>query len=192
VRARVGGIRDARRNNALRGVQNLFEFALGFVAIDRYERPGFSRRKFGKRRFEALGAERSAGQANLSDSRRAVLALLEAAAPDLMAAEIQRVRQGDPAARRFCLELTVKTRDRPVSFPMSKTPTFDVAEMTGFALAAVAGGKLTPREGREIVAFICDHLRATEAMDWERRVREVEERSPIPEVEAERRRRAGD
>ena len=174
-------------------MQNLFEFALGFVSIDRYERRGISRRKFGKRRFAALGAERSGGQANLSDSRRTVLALLEAAAPDLMAAEIHhRARQGDPAARRFCLELTVKTRDRPVSFPMSKTRTFDVAEMTGFALAAVAGGKLTPREGREIVAFICDHLRATEAMDWERRVREVEERSPIPEVEAERRRRAGD
>ena len=189
LRRRVGDIRGARRNDALQIERRfeahiLYEFVLGLAAIDRYERRGIARRKFAKRRFDTLGAERSGGHAKMSDAgeesdlRRAVLMLLDAAAPELMAAEIERARRGDPAARRFCLELSLKARlDRPVSFPMSKGPACDAAEMTGYALAAVADGELTPREGREVVAFITAHFGALQAGHWERRLRELEGRS---------------
>jgi hypothetical protein len=107
---------------------------------------------------------------------RAARLLLAGEGEALTRKAIEPALAGDPAALRLCLERIVGPyRERAVEFTMP--PIRDAGDVAG-AMAAIADaaaqGAVTPREATQLGEVIQSYVRAVEATEFERRLRELE------------------
>jgi Family of unknown function (DUF5681) len=107
---------------------------------------------------------------------RAARLLLAGEGEALTRKAIELALAGDPAALRLCLERIVGPyRERAVEFTMP--PIRNAADVAG-AMAAIADaaaqGAVTPREATQLGEVIQSYVRAVEATEFERRLRELE------------------
>ena len=96
---------------------------------------------------------------------------------------------GDPTAMRLCLErILPPCRERTVKFalpPIESAPTaqsawaegHDIAAAVKAVTSALANGATTPGEAERIAAVVDTFVRAIDASDFDRRLRELEDAS---------------
>jgi Family of unknown function (DUF5681) len=101
-----------------------------------------------------------------------VEALLDGDAEALMHKVIEKAKDGDMAALRFCLErLCPARRDRLVNFEMPKIESAqDAAQAASAVLAACAAGQISPGEATEIMTLVGSHVRVLETSTFEARL----------------------
>jgi hypothetical protein len=89
---------------------------------------------------------------------------------------IDKATKGDVGALRLCFgRLLPQRRSQPVEFDLPLIETVEDARRASAAvLAALADGRLTPTEAKEIMALILDHLRIIESSTLEARLSAVE------------------
>ena len=108
---------------------------------------------------------------------RAAAMFLDGEAEALARKAVEMALSGDPAALRMCLDRTVAPRrEQPVSVDLP--PIRGAADISG-AMAAVLGaaarGRITAGEAFALSQTIETYLRAIDATDFERRLRQLEE-----------------
>lgn len=102
--------------------------------------------------------------------------LLDGSAEALTERALELAMQGDATALRLCLERIIPPRrHRPVRLGLK--PVRDAADlgpaMAAITMAAVEGA-ITPSEGAELARIVEIFVRAVEASDFEKRLRDVE------------------
>jgi hypothetical protein len=107
---------------------------------------------------------------------RAARLLLAGEGEALTRKAIELALAGDPAALRLCLERIVGPyRERAVEFTMPRIRNAaDVAGAMAAIADAAAQGAVTPREATQLGEVIQSYVRAVEASEFERRLRELE------------------
>ena len=106
-------------------------------------------------------------------------AFLDDEAENLTRKAVELALTGDPNALRLCLErLVPRAQDRPltVSLPPVKTSA-DAAKAMSAIIEAVAGGELTPTEGRAVAGLVENYRRTLETEELEGRVTALEAES---------------
>lgn len=104
--------------------------------------------------------------------------LLEGEADSIGRKAIEMAKNGDTTAIRLCLERIVpprKDRHIPFALPEMKEPT-DAAKGMAAIAGAVAAGDLTPSEASELTKLVEGYARVLEAVDFEARLRALEQR----------------
>ena len=139
------------------------------------------RRRAKGKPFQQGQSGNPAGRPKGSRNRATVLAqtLLDGQVEALVKKAIELALEGDPNALRLCLErLVPRAKDRPlmVSLPPVKTPA-DAARAMSAIIEAVAGGELTPTEGRAVAGLVEDYRRTLETEELEARVAALEAES---------------
>jgi hypothetical protein len=109
----------------------------------------------------------------------AMEALLDGESEALTRKAIELALGGDITALRLCLDrLAPPRRDRHVTFELPPIKSAaDAAVATGALVAAVAEGDLTPSEAAEVARVIEMHIKVLEAVELERRLSALEERT---------------
>jgi hypothetical protein len=99
-------------------------------------------------------------------------ALLNGDAEVLTRKVIEKAKDGDMAALRFCLErLCPPRRDRLVNFEMPKIESAqDAAQAASAVLAACAAGQISPGEAAEIMTLVASYVRMLETSAFEARL----------------------
>jgi Family of unknown function (DUF5681) len=120
---------------------------------------------------------RSRGSRN--KSIEAAELLLEGEAEALTRKAVELALEGDAAALRLCLDRIIPPRrGRPVR--LHDVPPVRGAADLGDTMAAIttaaAGGAITPGEAAELARVVEIFVRAVETSDFERRLRQLEER----------------
>lgn len=107
---------------------------------------------------------------------RAVEGLLQGEAKKLTQKAVQMALAGDTTALRLCLaRIAPPRKDTPVVFELPPMVTaYDAAEVASGVLQAVATGRLTPVEGKSVMALVEHFRRALELCDFERRLLALE------------------
>jgi hypothetical protein len=120
-----------------------------------------------------------AGKAPGTRNRATLLAerLLDGEAEAMVRLVIEKAKQGDTFALRFCLDRIVPPRrDRPVlfSFPELKSA-YDASNTMSAITSAVARGELTPSEAAELSRVVEAFVKAIETTEIERRLKILED-----------------
>ena len=103
--------------------------------------------------------------------------LLDGEAETLARKAVEMALSGDSAALRMCLDRTVAPRrEQPVSvdLPEISSPA-DISGAVAAVLGAAARGTITAGEAFALSQTIETYLRAIDATDFERRLRQLEE-----------------
>jgi len=105
--------------------------------------------------------------------------LLEGEAEALTRKAVELALEGDAAALRLCLDRIIPPRrERPVR--LDGAPPVRGAADLGDTMAAIttaaAGGAITPGEAAELARVVEIFVRAVETSDFERRLRQLEDR----------------
>jgi Family of unknown function (DUF5681) len=115
-----------------------------------------------------------AGKAPGTRNRATLIAerLLDGEAETMVRMVIDKAKQGDTFALRFCLDRIVPPRrERPVVFQIPELRSAEDASKAMSAItSAVAGGELTPAEAAELASVIDAFVKALEASEIERRL----------------------
>jgi len=105
--------------------------------------------------------------------------LLEGEAEALTRTAVERALDGDPAALRLCLDRIIPPR-RGRTVRLAGAPPVRSAADLGDTMAAIAtaatGGAITPGEAAELARVVEIFVRAVETSDFERRLRQLEDR----------------
>jgi hypothetical protein len=121
-----------------------------------------------------------AGKAPGTRNRATLIAerLLDGEAETMVRMVIEKAKQGDTFALRFCLDRIVPARrDRPVSLTIPKfNSAEDACNAMAAIMAAVARGELTPSEAAELSRLVEAYVKAIETLEIERRLKDLEER----------------
>ncbi len=107
---------------------------------------------------------------------RAAALLLDGEAETLARKAVEMALSGDPAALRMCLDRTVAPRrEQPVSIdlPPIRSPA-DISGAMAALVGAAARGQITAGEAFALSQTIEIYLRAIDASDFERRLRQLE------------------
>ncbi|GLS18111.1 hypothetical protein GCM10007874_11270 [Labrys miyagiensis] len=106
-------------------------------------------------------------------------ALLDGEAEGLTRKAVEMALAGDSVALRLCLDRIVPPRkDRPVSFALPEMRTAaDAVSAMGAVANAVAGGELTPGEAAEFAKLIDTFTHALETLEFDERLRKLEEKA---------------
>ena len=103
--------------------------------------------------------------------------LLEGEAEALTRKAIELALAGDGMALRLCLDRVIPRRGRKVRLddvpPVSGTA--DLGPTMAAITTAATGGAITPGEAAELARVVEIYVRAVEASDFERRLRQLEE-----------------
>jgi uncharacterized protein DUF5681 len=103
-------------------------------------------------------------------------ALLDGEADALVRRCVELALDGNPAAMKLCLERLVPRRGRAVKLDMPEIATAaDIAPAIGAIARSVAEGGLSPYDGAELSRIVESWVRALEAGEFERRLRELED-----------------
>jgi hypothetical protein len=102
-------------------------------------------------------------------------ALLDGQANSIVQKCIELAVEGNPAALKLCLERLVPRQARSVKLALPKIESAaDIGPAMGTIAAAVADGSVAPCDAFELSRVIENWLRALEAGDFDRRLRELE------------------
>lgn len=109
---------------------------------------------------------------------QAVEAMLEGQADALTAKALELALAGDLQALRMCLDrISPVRRDRPVTVELPPVErAADHAPALAAVAAAVAGGDLSPSEGKQLAEVLELHRKAIETAELEKRITALEER----------------
>jgi hypothetical protein len=103
-------------------------------------------------------------------------ALLDGEADALVRRCVELALDGNPAAMKLCLERLVPRRGRAVKLDMPEIATAaDIAPAIGAIARSVAEGGLSPYDGAELSRIVESWVRALEAGEFERRLKELED-----------------
>jgi hypothetical protein len=103
-------------------------------------------------------------------------ALLDGEADALVRRCVELALDGNPAAMKLCLERLVPRRGRAVKLEMPEIATAaDIAPAIGAIARSVAEGGLSPYDGAELSRIVESWVRALEAGEFERRLKELED-----------------
>jgi len=103
-------------------------------------------------------------------------ALLDGEADALVRRCVELAMEGNPAAMKLCLERLVPRRCRSVKLEMPPIESAaDIAPAIGAIARSVAEGALTPYDGAELSRIVESWVRALEAGEFERRLKELED-----------------
>ena len=107
----------------------------------------------------------------------AVESLLDGQAKALTQKAIDLALSGDLIALRICLDRILPPRkNRPIEFVMPPIETIaDAPRAIGAITSAVARGEITATEAADVSRLVEIYVRAVEASDLDRRLRDVEE-----------------
>ena len=107
----------------------------------------------------------------------AVESLLDGQAKALTQKAIDLALSGDLVALRICLDRILPPRkNRPIEFVMPPIETIaDAPRAIGAITSAVARGEITATEAADVSRLVEIYVRAVEASDLDRRLRDVEE-----------------
>jgi Family of unknown function (DUF5681) len=101
-----------------------------------------------------------------SKSTLALEELLDGEAEAITRKIVEKAKEGDTAAMRFCLDrLLPPRRERPVEFDLPPIETAaDAARAAAAVLEACAGGNLSPSEAARVMDLISTYVRMLEAV----------------------------
>jgi hypothetical protein len=126
------------------------------------------------RRFQPGQSGNPDGKRPGTRNRATMLAerLLDGEAEAMVRTVIEKAKQGDTFALRFCLDRIVPPRrERPVVFQIPELRSAEDASKAMSAItSAVAGGELTPAEAAELASVVDAFVKALEASEIERRL----------------------
>jgi Family of unknown function (DUF5681) len=99
-------------------------------------------------------------------------ALLDGEAETLTRKVIEKAKEGDMGALRFCLErVCPPRRDRVVNFELPKIESIqDAAQAASAVLAACAAGQISSGEATEIMSLVSSYVRMLETSEIEARL----------------------
>jgi hypothetical protein len=132
-------------------------------------------------RFRKGQSGNPAGRSRGSRNKAIVAAemLLEGEAEALTRRAVERALEGDTAALRLCLDRIIPPRrGRPVRLD-NVAPVRGAGDLGGTMAAittAAMGGAITPGEAAELARVIEIFVRAVETSDFERRLKQLEDR----------------
>ena len=106
----------------------------------------------------------------------AVEALLEGEHEALTRKAIENALEGDTVALRLCLDRLAPVRkDTPISFSLPAiTCPADMVTASNAALAAMAGGEITPDEAGRVLSLLTAHRAIVETSDLAERIAALE------------------
>jgi Family of unknown function (DUF5681) len=115
---------------------------------------------------------------NSNKAMLAAAALLEGESEALTRRAVDQALGGDPTAMRLCLErILPPKRERAVNFALPPIETAaDIAAAMKAVAAALASGAITPGEAGKIASMVDTFIHAIETSDFERRLKNAEER----------------
>ena len=102
--------------------------------------------------------------------------LLDGEAEQLVQQVVNLAKKGDIQALRMCLERLIPIR-KERSIELELPPARSMAEMAASyqsILAGVGEGRITPGEAQALSETLTNHARLLEAVDWERRLEQLE------------------
>jgi hypothetical protein len=103
-------------------------------------------------------------------------ALLDGEADALVRRCVALALDGNPAAMKLCLERLVPRRARSVRLALPPIESAaDIAPAIGAIARSVAEGGLSPDDGAELSRIVESWVRALEAGDFERRLKQLED-----------------
>jgi Family of unknown function (DUF5681) len=119
-------------------------------------------------------AGRRIGSRNKATTAAAIL--LDGESEALTRRAVELALEGDPTALRLCLErILAPCRERAVKFALPPIESAaDIAAAMKAVTSALAGGVIAPGEAGRIAAVVDTFVRAIEASNFERRLRQVE------------------
>jgi Family of unknown function (DUF5681) len=134
-------------------------------------------------RRDAEGRFKKGRSGNPAGRRRGVRNKATEAAERLLEAltrrAVERALEGDPTALRLCLDRIIPPR-RGRTVRLAGAPPVRSAADLGDTMAAIAtaatGGAITPGEAAELARVVEIFVRAIETSDFERRLRQLEDR----------------
>ena len=119
-------------------------------------------------------AGRPAGSRNAATEM--AQALLDGEADALVRRCVELALKGNPAAMKLYLERLVPRRGRAVKLELPAVESAaDIAPAMGAIARAVAAGGVSPYDGAELSRLVESWVRALEAGDFERRLKELED-----------------
>jgi hypothetical protein len=103
-------------------------------------------------------------------------ALLDGEAETLMRKAVEKAKEGDMGALRFCLErVCPPRRDRVVNFEMPEIESVqDATKAASAVLAACAAGQISPGEAAEIMNLVSSFVRMLETSAFDERLAALE------------------
>jgi Family of unknown function (DUF5681) len=150
---------------------------------------GFSPKPPGRARGRPFEKGRSGNPAGRRTGSRnkatlAAAALLAGESEALTRRAVELALVGDPTAMRLCLErILPPCRERAVKFALPPIESAaDIAAAMKAVTSALASGAITPGEAERIAAVVDTFVRAIDASDFDRRLKELEDASKAREA----------
>ena len=131
--------------------------------------------------FEKGQSGNPAGRKPGSKNRSTLMmeALLEGEGECLLRAVISRAMEGDPVSMRLCLDRIsprLRLRDDPIEFDLPQINSVaDLLPALSAIAAGLAAGKLTAEQAGHLSQFVHRWTEAVEVVDFEARLKKIEE-----------------